>query len=108
MRAHDLMFVIAGWVILATSTVHGETVGQSAPSNPSHFRATPHHAGTMHAGTMPRVAPPPYVTLQAPRKGLLYTSAVPRYAYGWFGAQPRSHCVRHFGYHRNFTQWTAR
>ncbi len=27
------------------------------------------------------------------------------YAYGWFGAQPRTQCGRSFGYYRNYTQW---
>lgn len=28
------------------------------------------------------------------------------YAYGWFGAAPRVHASRHFGYYRTYTQWT--
>lgn len=28
------------------------------------------------------------------------------YAYGWFGAPPRKHPERHFGYHRRYTQWS--
>jgi hypothetical protein len=30
------------------------------------------------------------------------------YAYGWFGAAPRHHGSRHFGYYRTYTQWTFR
>lgn len=30
------------------------------------------------------------------------------YAYGWFGTQPRTHWSRHFGFHRSYTQWSAR
>ena len=30
------------------------------------------------------------------------------YAYGWFGAQPRVHGTRHFGYYRLYTEWSFR
>ena len=30
------------------------------------------------------------------------------YAYGWFGAQPRRHWTRHFGYYRNYTEWSSK
>jgi hypothetical protein len=30
------------------------------------------------------------------------------YAYGWFGAQPRRHWSRHFGYYRTYTEWSAK
>jgi hypothetical protein len=30
------------------------------------------------------------------------------YAYGWFGAAPRQHAARHFGYYRNYTEWSVR
>ena len=30
------------------------------------------------------------------------------YAYGWFGVQPRRHWSRHFGYYREYTEWSAR
>ena len=29
------------------------------------------------------------------------------YAYGYFGAAPRTHGERHFGYYRNYTQWSS-
>ena len=29
------------------------------------------------------------------------------YAYGWFGAQPRRHWSRHFGYYREYTEWSS-
>jgi hypothetical protein len=35
-------------------------------------------------------------------------AAVHPYAYGWFGAAPRKHWSRHFGYYRNYTQWSAK
>lgn len=30
------------------------------------------------------------------------------YAYGWFGAAPRAHASRSFGYYREYTQWSVR
>ena len=30
------------------------------------------------------------------------------YPYGWFGVSPRGHASRHFGYYRQFTQWSVR
>lgn len=29
------------------------------------------------------------------------------YAYGFFGVAPRSHASRHFGFYRNYTQWSS-
>jgi len=29
------------------------------------------------------------------------------YAYGYFGAAPRTHSQRHYGYYRNYTQWSS-
>lgn len=29
------------------------------------------------------------------------------YAYGYFGAAPRSHASRHFGYYRTYTSWAT-
>ena len=40
--------------------------------------------------------------------GVVYPVVTQTYAYGWFGAQPRRHWSRHFGYYRNYTQWTRR
>jgi hypothetical protein len=30
------------------------------------------------------------------------------YSYGWFGAQPRRHWSRHFGYYNHYREWSAR
>ena len=30
------------------------------------------------------------------------------YAYGWFGAAPRQHGTVHYGYYRNYIQWSSR
>jgi hypothetical protein len=64
---------------------------------------------------------PPYLVLRAPpltpdaqHAGHRRPSAqiVPLeaspYAYGWFGARPGWHWSRHFGYYRNYTEWSAR
>jgi hypothetical protein len=54
----------------------------------------------------------PYVILGPPSAhaagnyGIRVTA--PTYAYGWFGVQPRRHWSRHFGYYRNYTQWSGR
>ena len=37
----------------------------------------------------------------------LYDARTSGYAYGFFGAAPRSHASRHFGYYRNYTQWST-
>jgi hypothetical protein len=60
---------------------------------------------------------PPYVVLKtrpvAPQShasspGVAVTVEAQPYAYGWFGAQPRRHMTRHFGYYRNYTEWSAK
>ncbi len=65
--------------------------------------------------------PPKYYVLRAPasttphhppmqgvRQG--YVKPVMRrpYAYGYFGASRNTRYVRHFGYSRNYTQWSSR
>jgi hypothetical protein len=35
-----------------------------------------------------------------------YGVSTPTYAYGWFGAKPRTEAYRHVGYYRHYTQWT--
>ncbi len=63
---------------------------------------------------------PTYVTLRTPAAQSLPQTTfgcnpgreqrVPTqaYAYGWFGAQPRQHWSRHFGYYRNYTEWSVK
>ncbi len=70
--------------------------------------------GTIQAG------PPPYLVLRTPSApvphqptydqypGVGYGVATQSYSYGWFGAQPRQHWSRHFGYYRNYTQWSGK
>ena len=37
----------------------------------------------------------------------MYDARASGYAYGFFGTAPRSHASRHFGYYRNYTQWSV-
>ncbi|NLX55478.1 MAG: hypothetical protein GXY58_10225 [Planctomycetaceae bacterium] len=73
----------------------------------------------MHATELcaqsPRV--PSYLMLRAPKRpphsppyypGRGYEVRSQTYAYGWFGAQPRSHWYRHEGYNSAYIQWTKR
>ena len=36
------------------------------------------------------------------------TPAAQPYAYGWFGVPPRKHWSRHFGFYREYTQWSGK
>jgi hypothetical protein len=62
-------------------------------------------------------APPAYLILrqhsspgQNHRPGhadaAMYDARTSGYAYGYFGAAPRSHASRHVGYYRTYTQWS--
>lgn len=44
----------------------------------------------------------------AANPGVGVSVTAPTYTYGWFGATPHRHWYRHFGYYRNYTQWTRR
>ena len=68
--------------------------------------------GTTEAG------PPSYLLLrraESPGKhyqpgysdAAMYDARTSGYAYGFFGVAPRSHASRHFGYYRNYTQWST-
>jgi hypothetical protein len=37
----------------------------------------------------------------------MYDARASGYAYGYFGVAPRSHASRHFGYYRNYTEWSV-
>ncbi len=63
-------------------------------------------------------APPTYKVLrrgESPGKhyqpghpaAVMTESRATGYAYGYFGAPPRSHASRHFGYYRTYTQWST-
>jgi hypothetical protein len=56
--------------------------------------------------TTPAVIPQASVAHAKPATGQVL-EAQP-YAYGWFGVQPRRHWTRHFGYYRNYTEWSAK
>jgi hypothetical protein len=62
-------------------------------------------------------APPAYLVLRrvespGPRHrpghadAAMYDARTSGYAYGYFGAAPRSHASRHFGYYRVYKQWS--
>ena len=51
---------------------------------------------------------PPYQILQVKPCGEPHCTTATPYAYGWFGVQPRTHAQRHFGYQRNYTEWSFR
>ena len=75
-----------------------------------------------HAARVVPSAPsgPDYLILQTPQSwppaghspgfypGRGHGVSTNAYAYGWFGAAPRRHWSRHFGYYRNYTQWSRR
>jgi hypothetical protein len=67
-----------------------------------------------------RAEAPPYLLLRTPSAPLPHQPTYARYpgdgygvsthsyAYGWFGAAPRKHWTRHFGYYRSYTQWSGK
>ena len=54
------------------------------------------------------VASHPHHTSQGYYPGYGYAVQPHAYSYGWFGAQPTRQWTRHFGYYRNYTEWSAR
>lgn len=60
---------------------------------------------------------PSYLILRAPAQtaqgrpyypGRAYEVKPQAYAYGWFGAAPRSHWHRHTGYYSGYIQWSRK
>jgi len=62
---------------------------------------------------------PQYLLLRTPPSGSHHVSqgynrgigegvSTPAYSYGYFGVQPRTHVSRHFGYYRNYTEWSRK
>ncbi len=60
---------------------------------------------------------PSYLLLRAPAQtshgrpyypGRAYEVKPQAYAYGWFGAAPRSHWHRHTGYYSGYIQWSRK
>jgi len=54
------------------------------------------------------VAPVPHHPRPGHNPGYGYGVQTPAYSYGWFGAKPHRQWTRHFGYYRNYTEWSAR
>ena len=54
------------------------------------------------------VASDPHHTGQVRYPGYGYAVQPQAYSYGWFGAKPVKQWTRHFGYYRNYTEWSAR
>ena len=70
------------------------------------------------AGNVALAGPPAYLVLRRPESpqkhyqagqhdAARYDVRSSGYAYGWFGAAPRSHAARHFGYNRTYSQWST-
>ena len=64
------------------------------------------------AGTIPSLAtagePTAYRVLQVGACPEIQPAPAAPYAYGWFGASPRVHHTRSFGYYRLYTEWSWR
>ena len=54
------------------------------------------------------VAPNRHQTSTGYYPGYGYAVEPRAYSYGWFGAKPAKQWTRHFGYYRNYTEWSAR
>jgi hypothetical protein len=74
--------------------------------------------GMVGLAAIGQAAPPAYVILrrvEAPGKhgqpghpdAALVEARTCGYAYGYFGAAPRAHASRHFGFYRTYTQWST-
>jgi hypothetical protein len=83
--------------ILALTCLLMLALQQSAGADPPTYvvLSTPHAPGGVH----------PSYGYWPGRAAEVQTSA---YAYGWFGAPPRRHWSRHFGYYRNYREWSGR
>lgn len=83
---------------------------------PNHHRGgftSPPGVPPVHHGELPHghgvVPSPESVPGAVPWPGAPIPRVVSKpYPYGWFGAPPRQHWTRHFGYYRNYTQWSAK
>jgi hypothetical protein len=71
------------------------------PYGAARFRALPYLAGPRHATDQHFVPRDP-----GPPRG--YEVYAEPYAYGWFGASPRVHRSRSYGYYGNYIQWSFR
>ena len=78
-----------------------ESPEQATGSDAAPFRALPYLAKPRHA--IAKQAPP---RDPGPPRG--YEVYAEPYAYGWFGATPRQHRSRSYGYYGNYIQWSFR
>jgi len=91
-RTHELAGLHTTLIVLGV---------QSAKAQPPTYlvlRAPVTQAPRPHGHHLPPQSPAAYGYMLEPRP----------YAYGWFGASPRPQWSRHFGYYRNYTEWSAR
>lgn len=77
-------------------------------------------AGLLAPAAVRGAEPPPvpsYLILRAPAQtaqgrpyypGRAYEVKPQTYAYGWFGAAPRTHWHRHTGYYSGYLQWSRK
>jgi hypothetical protein len=74
------------------------------PSAPSYLVLQPPSAHHGHRAAHPS----PHHRTQGQPATLYPVPTTGGYAYGWFGARPRTQWSRHLGYYRAYTQWTGR
>ena len=96
------------WVVAVFCVAHMAPATAQEPSFP--WCPTAHRAAAS-PGMQPN---PVYQTLAKSHQAagqlepVAQLPAKKSYAYGWFGSNPTPTWGRHFGYSRNFTQWTQR
>jgi hypothetical protein len=93
-----LLSICGSLFVPAASAQQPGMAGNNAPISRGH--AT--RASQLQQAPTYRVLNSPY---QHPQYDVRQRSP---YAYGWFGSQDHTHWQRHFGYHRDFTQWSRR
>jgi hypothetical protein len=65
-------------------------------------------AGCLFAGLATAGEPVAYRVLTVDACPQIQPTPAAPYAYGWFGANPRVHATRHFGYYKLYTEWSWR
>lgn len=85
--------------------VVGSTVGMTSelPAQSPHYSGPPRYL-ILRTPT----APTPHQPTYGYYPGMVQPVQTSGYSYGWFGVQPRRHWSRHFGYYRQYTEWSAR
>lgn len=88
---------LAGIVLLlATSPALGQEPRYWVPRPPASYQ--PPAQSRWHPAQPPQAYYPAHIE----------EVTTQRYAYGWFGAKPRKHKYKHYGYYNRFTQWLWR